>query len=238
MSEGSVWRRLQVAGVCQRFPQLLVALSENRMSLRAASLLAPSLCEENVHRLLSEAEGKSTREVKEMVASLRPKETFKSSARKQPAPTNAASTKARSTTTTPNNGGVGEVATATAPETHACESPRPQPILTPATEELYNIRFSAGKDFMGKLERFAEILGIESPRNHLEEVFAEALEIALEARAPERKLKRRQKRQARERAKRERAAEKGAAQPQPAEMARRQAPRTENSPRARKVQES
>ena len=67
LSEGSVWRRLQVAGVCRRFPQLLVALSENRISLTVASLLAPSLSEENVHRLLSEAEGKSTRQVEEIV---------------------------------------------------------------------------------------------------------------------------------------------------------------------------
>ena len=47
LSEGSVWRRLQVAKVCRRFPQVLVALSQNRLNLTAASLLAPHLSEGN-----------------------------------------------------------------------------------------------------------------------------------------------------------------------------------------------
>lgn len=58
LSEGSVWRRLQVSNVCRRFPQILVALSENRLNVTTASLLAPQLSEENVERLLSEAEGR------------------------------------------------------------------------------------------------------------------------------------------------------------------------------------
>jgi hypothetical protein len=46
LSEGSVARRLQVANVSRRFPQLLVALAENRISLTVAGLLAAHLREE------------------------------------------------------------------------------------------------------------------------------------------------------------------------------------------------
>ncbi len=45
LSEGSVALRIQVANVSRRFPQILVALAENRMSLTVAGLLAPVLIE-------------------------------------------------------------------------------------------------------------------------------------------------------------------------------------------------
>ena len=48
LSEGSVALRIQVANVSRRFPQILVALAENRMSLTVAGLLAPVLTESNV----------------------------------------------------------------------------------------------------------------------------------------------------------------------------------------------
>ena len=84
LSEGSVARRLQVANVSRRFPQLLVALAENRISLTVAGLLAPHLREDNVDKLLSDCAGKSTRSVEEYLVALRPKPVFKPSIRKRP----------------------------------------------------------------------------------------------------------------------------------------------------------
>ena len=43
LSEGSVYLRLQVAGVARRFPALLSLLAQNRMSLTVAGMLAPHL---------------------------------------------------------------------------------------------------------------------------------------------------------------------------------------------------
>ena len=48
LSEGSVALRIQVANVSRRFPQILVALAESRLSLSVAGRLAPHLQEENV----------------------------------------------------------------------------------------------------------------------------------------------------------------------------------------------
>ena len=53
LSEGSVARRLQVANVSRRFPQILVALAENRLSLTVAGLLAPVLTETATWRRFS-----------------------------------------------------------------------------------------------------------------------------------------------------------------------------------------
>ena len=49
LSEGSAYRRIQVAKVCNKFPQILEALSQNQISLTVASQLAPYLKEENLN---------------------------------------------------------------------------------------------------------------------------------------------------------------------------------------------
>ena len=71
LSEGSVARRLQVANVSRRFPQILVALAENRISLTVAGHLAPHLREDNVDKLLSDCAGMTKRAVEEYLVALR-----------------------------------------------------------------------------------------------------------------------------------------------------------------------
>jgi 5-methylcytosine-specific restriction endonuclease McrA len=112
LSEGSVYRRTQVAGVCRKFPAILEAISQGRLHLTGASLIAPHLTVENAERLIADAQGKTKREVE-------------------------------------------------------------------------------------KLSRLAEVLGIECPRNHMEEILTRALEIALEKKDPQRKLERRREREER-----------------------------------------
>ena len=84
LSEGSVARRIQVANVSRRFPHILVALAENRLSLTVAGLLAPTLTEGNVEKLLSDCEGMTRREVEEYLVALRPKPVFEPSIRRAP----------------------------------------------------------------------------------------------------------------------------------------------------------
>ena len=57
LSEGAVPARIHVANVSRRFPQLLVARAESRISLTVAALLAPHLTEDNVDKLISELLG-------------------------------------------------------------------------------------------------------------------------------------------------------------------------------------
>ncbi len=84
LSEGSVALRIQVANVSRRFPQILVALAENRMSLTVAGLLAPVLTESNVEKLLSDGAGMTKRESEEYLVALRPKPVFAASIRRTP----------------------------------------------------------------------------------------------------------------------------------------------------------
>ena len=63
LSEGSVALRIQVANVARRFPQVLAAIAEGRISLSVAGRLAPHLSEENVEKLLRDSAGMTKRAI-------------------------------------------------------------------------------------------------------------------------------------------------------------------------------
>jgi 5-methylcytosine-specific restriction endonuclease McrA len=188
LSEGSVYRRTQVAAVCRTYPQILEALATGRLHLTGASLIAAHLAPDNVERLIDAAAGKTRREVEELIAEFAPKPAFQPSLRKLP------SRIPDLTETVPLE---------EKPEVAPPEQ-RPVPSaggfgrdrIEPASEDRYNLRFSAGIEFADKLKRFAEVMGIESPQNHLEEILGQALEIALEKKDPRRRLERRREREA------------------------------------------
>ena len=71
LSEGSVALRIQVANVARRFPRVLEALAEGKISLSVAGRLAPHLSEENIERLLGDSAGMTKRAVEEYLVGLR-----------------------------------------------------------------------------------------------------------------------------------------------------------------------
>jgi len=156
-----------VANVSRRFPQLLVALAENRMSLTVAGLLAPALTESNVEKLLADCAGMTKREVEEYLVAFRPKPVFEPSIRKTPTPPptvhRAVLQPARPETVIPR------------------PAPRVSPsILEPARPEVFNFRFAADRRFKEKFERLAEVLGVENPLQHMAEIMEQAVDIALD----------------------------------------------------------
>lgn len=184
LSEGSVALRIQVANVSRRFPQILIALAENRMSLTVAGLLAPVLTESNVEKLLADCAGMTKRDAEEYLVALRPKPIFEPSIRKTPSrpQEQAASTcptRPQATTTRP--------------------APRVSPsILDPATPEVFDFRFAAARNFKDKFERLAEVLGVENPLQHMAEIMEQAVDIALDKKDLQRKHARRLEREAKQ----------------------------------------
>ena len=177
LSEGSVARRIQVANVVRRLPQILVVLAENRMSLTVAGLLAPILTDGNVDKLLSDCAGMSSRNVEEYLVALKPKPVFKPSIRKAPSP--------------PATTLMLQAARDPVPP-----APRPVPrvspsILEPAKPEVFNFRFAANRGFKEKFERLAEVLGVPNPLHHMAEIMEQAMDIALDKKDLKRKHARR-----------------------------------------------
>jgi len=201
LSEGSVYRRTQVAGVARRFPHILEAIHSGRLHLTGASLIAPLFTADNVDRLIAEASGKTKRDLDKYLRRLSPREEFKPSVRKQPASAKAPVDKPPRADPNEDGGAPtgeqgGRHDTAPVPE-RTCpeEYQRRQDIFEPATETRYNLRFSAGEEFTEKFKRAAEILNIPDPHNHMDEIFDLALEALLDKKDPKRKLERRRKRE-------------------------------------------
>lgn len=72
LGEGTVYRRMQVARICRRFPEILEALFRGHLHLTGASLIAPHLTEENVENLINMAHGKTRREIEAFLVTLIP----------------------------------------------------------------------------------------------------------------------------------------------------------------------
>jgi hypothetical protein len=64
-------------------------------------------------------------------------------------------------------------------------------VLEPARSDVFNFRFSADKNFKEKVERLAEVLGVENPLKNMAEFFERAMDISLEKKDPKKKLERR-----------------------------------------------
>jgi hypothetical protein len=199
LSEGSVALRLQVANVSRRFPQLLVALAENRISLTVAGHLASHLREENVDKLLSDCTGMTKRAVEEYLVELRPKPVFNPSIRKRPSSKRdiekardeghqeAAQEREQPKQPCPSR---------CVEETPSQRAPSSSPnLLDPARPDTFNFRFSADGNFKAKFERLAEVLGVENPLKNMAEIFERAVDISLEKKDPKKKLERRLQRE-------------------------------------------
>jgi len=74
-SEASSLKRIQVARVLTRFPEIFNLLIDGKISMTALMKLAPHLKLSNCHELLSRCLGKSVREVERMIAGISPEKT-------------------------------------------------------------------------------------------------------------------------------------------------------------------
>ena len=189
LSEGSVARRLQVANVSRRFPQILVALAENRLSLTVAGLLVPVLTESNVEKIFADCSGMASREAEEYVVALRPK----------PRLCSLDSQGAFSANLDRATDPAGDVA-----PTGSVRDHNPPPRAPGVAEypragqaETFNFRFAADRKFKEKFERLAEVLGVENPLQHMAEIMEQALDIALDKKDLKRKRARRLERKSR-----------------------------------------
>ena len=188
LDEGAAYLRMQVAGCCRRFPQILDALANNELSLTVAGRIAPHLTRDNVEELLAQSKGKSKRQVKELLVSLQPRPVVSSGMKKQ-APPQPAPVKEESRSA-PGLMPLEPSETPTVPE----PSGTGRGSIEPARRHVYNIRFSAEEAFKKKFERLAEVLGVHNPHRQMATLLEKALDIALEKKDPQQRLERRERR--------------------------------------------
>lgn len=200
LGEGSVYRRTQVSRICRRHPQILESLHAGHLNLTGASLIAPHLTADNAETLISEAGGKTKQEIKELIVKFAPKEPFKPSFRKNPSksPKPEEAKMSEEDTKTLKLEGLSANDPAVRAENHKVfpsNGQRTRDIFEPATEDTFNIRFNAGKEFEENFNRLCEVLGVENARTNIEKVLGQAIKIALDKKDPKRRLEQRRKRE-------------------------------------------
>ena len=84
LSEHEAYLRIAVARASRTHPVLLEMLAEGRLPLSVIARLAPHLTEANRDTVLARAEGKSKRQIEELVAELSPKPDVPATVRKLP----------------------------------------------------------------------------------------------------------------------------------------------------------
>ncbi len=166
MSEGEAHRRIAVARVVRRFPRALALLERGEVHLSAVYALREHLRGENHEELLREAIGKSTQEVKAMIAARFPRPD------------------------------VANCIEPVAPQVqlavvspHASEEFRPsaagsvgaetRPKIEPLSATRYRVELTVSADVKAKLERIKDLMRHRNPAGDLEIVLDASLDLLL-----------------------------------------------------------
>lgn len=153
LSESEAYSRIEAARVVRRFPAALERLGAGTINLTTITPLAPHLDPENHREVLAAVEGKSKREVEELVARLRPRPDVAPMVRKLPTRVVAAPP-------------------AAPVRPPAATMPKPKPsVLAPLAPDRYEVRATVGRATYDNLRLAQDLVG----RNDLAEVLDRAL---------------------------------------------------------------
>jgi 5-methylcytosine-specific restriction endonuclease McrA len=166
LSEGETHRRLTAARLAKRFPVLLDALASRRIHLSSLVLLRDLFTDDNVERLLAAAEGKTKREMEQLVARLAPKPDVESSIRKLP--------EARVRSAAPLT-----PLEATQASLTPLAAPAPRAHVVPLSEGRHKVQFTASDGVREKLEHARALLSHRNPSGDLAVVIEKALDVLI-----------------------------------------------------------
>ncbi len=214
LDEGGIPVRVQVAGVCLRFPRILELLASNRMSMSVAALVSPVLTPGNAAEVLAACEGLTCRAVKEYLVALKPRPVVSSGIRRAPGNAPAQSNDpsgpevdplfdspidGQPQSNDPGNDAEPDRSEPSEAETHPARRKR-RGRVEPATPDVFNARFPMTGQLKAKLARLAEIQNVWNFEANLAELVEQAVDIALEKKDPRQRLERRRKRRAKQEA--------------------------------------
>lgn len=178
LSGHAYFNRIEVSRVARRFPMILELLADGSVNLTAVRLLAPHLTAENHRAVLAEATGRTTREVKALVARLAPKPDVPATIRKLPTPAPVAPAKAEAAPANLSLDAPSAASLGTAPPPPAPQAPPPKrPIVEPLAPERYRIQFTVDQETHDDLRRVQELLRREIPNGDLGIIFGRAIKL-------------------------------------------------------------
>ncbi len=167
-SEHAAYNRMEVARAVRRYPVILEWLASGSLNLTTVRLLAPALTPANHRNLLESARHKSTQEVREILAHVRPQEPAATIIRRLPA-ARASSDLALETKTAQ-------------PVTIALQqlsAPAVRPAIVPLAPERFKVQFTASAATCTKLRQVRDLLRHQIPDGDVGEIFDRALTLLL-----------------------------------------------------------
>ena len=147
LSEHEAYLRIAVARASRKHPMLLEMLAEGRLPLSVIVRLAPHLTEANRETVLAQAEGKTKRQIEELVAELAPKPDVPATMRKLPERRDETSQLVPEPVTFLHT-----------PAPARSMAPAPRPVVEPLSPEKYRIQFTASAELHDKLERLRVLM--------------------------------------------------------------------------------
>ena len=182
LSESAAYVRIEAARLVRRFPQILERLTDGRLSLSTARLLAPVLTAANEARLLDAAAFKSKREVEQLVAAERPQAPVATVVRKVPvrqpqlvttrdAP--ASPLAAREPSPAPQLDDRSPDRTATS--ARLVERPLSPPVVRALAPEVYKVQFTLSREGHDRLRRAQDLLRHVNANGDIAAIFERAL---------------------------------------------------------------
>jgi hypothetical protein len=190
LAEGEIWLRLQVSSCCGRFPELLEELAAGALNITSAGKISAFLTEENKTSVLHFCRGKTTREVEEFLCSLKPKPSVPSSLQRCPRSTELAHPTEHVRESEQRLPGERELLPAESNDSAANGTDHaPPPAAKPSRLEIlgnerYHLHCTVNAEQRRKIERLAELLGIDNPARNLTALLEQAIDIALKAKDP------------------------------------------------------
>ena len=156
MAEEVAFKRIRAARAARRFPGVLEAVVEGRLSVSAVVWIAPHLTEENAAELVVECGGKSKAEIEVVLARRAPKPDVRPRLEREPEQ-------------------IGLVEPVPVPP-----APPPKAKVKPLAPERFKLEVTLGGETKAKLERAQALLRHQVPGGQLDQVIDRALDALLE----------------------------------------------------------
>jgi hypothetical protein len=185
--EGGAYRRVHAARVARKYPAVLPQIAKGRLTLTSLLILSPILNEKNHAEVLSDADGKTKRELEMIVAKHDPRRPLPDSVRRLPGAPAWTGTLSAQAARDPRS-----LEPVSSPSDYAgilpAKTPHEWQAIVPLTIDRVRIGFDAALPLMTLIDRARQILRHKYPEGRLEDVMTEALELLLEKKDPQRRL--------------------------------------------------
>ena len=169
LSEHEAYLRIAVARASRKHPMLLEMLAEGRLPLSVIARLAPHLTEANRETVLAQAEGKTKRQIEELVAELAPKPDVPATMRKLPERRDETSQLVPEPVTFLHT-----------PAPARSMAPARRPVVEPLAPARYKVQFTASAELHDKLNRLQALMRSSVPDGDLATIIEEAVTEKLE----------------------------------------------------------